>query len=146
MLDLARVVVLLVAIASAVRHRFIVGVVFGVVLAGVFAGMFCVTYAAMNHGAVSGEYAVALAYVGPTMVPLGSRSFWQWSPAVVQCALALISAVPAMRALREPSHPVTIPFLAVFVPNAMLAVLASLAAFLLWRQENAFPEYWQDHL
>jgi hypothetical protein len=58
----------------------------------------------------------------------------------------LLAAVPAVRLLREPTSPATTPFLVVFVPNAMLAVIATLAAFLLWHQEVSFPEYWQDHL
>lgn len=75
------------------------------------------------------------------MLPLGHRD---WLPTVVQCAFAAASAVPAVRALRTPASPVVTPFLVVFVPNAMLAVLTALGAFLLWRQQVSVPEYWQN--
>ncbi|HEY8087388.1 MAG TPA: hypothetical protein VIF09_06075 [Polyangiaceae bacterium] len=145
MLDLARVVVLFVATAYAVRYRFALGAVAGGILLGALALLFCTTYSAVTHGLVSGEYGFALAYFGPTMVPFSQRSFWQWSPAVVQLGFALVSAIPAAHVLRQPTSPVTTPFLLVFVPSAMFAVIAALAAFLLWHQESSFPEYWQDH-
>jgi len=141
MLDIARAVVLLAALVQAVRHRFSVGVAFAAVLA---VGMGLVTwaaYVALSRHEVNGEYGLAFVYVGPTMVPLGGR---EWLPTVVQMALAAIAAVPALVALRSPSSPVATPFLAVFVPNAMLAVLAGLAAFLMWRQKAVLPEYWEN--
>jgi hypothetical protein len=146
MIDLARAAVLTFAIVMAVKHRFREGIVLGLALAAAFAASFGVVHADMARGAVSGEYGVALAYIGPTMVPFGPRGISQWSPAFVQCALAALAGFPTLRALREPSNPVATPFLAVFIPNAMLAVLACLAAFLLWHQEALAPEYWQDHL
>jgi hypothetical protein len=146
MVDLARAIVLAVAIIYAVRYRFTLGVGFGACLACALGWVFYDTLSAAARGAVNGEYGPALAYFGPTMVPFGRRSFWQWSPAVVQAGLALLSAVPAARVLREPTSPVTTPFLLVFVPNAMLAVITCLASFLQWHQEASFPEYWQDHL
>ena len=146
MLDLARAAVLAVAIVLAMRHRFVPGMVFGAGLALTLGWVFFDTLLAASRGVVDGEYGPALAYFGPTMVPLGRRSFWQWSPVVVQAILALLAAVPAARVLRDPPSPVTTPFLLVFVPNAMIAVVAALSAFLLWRQETSFPEYWQDHL
>jgi hypothetical protein len=146
MVDLARATVLVVALVYAVRYRFALGVCFGICLACVLGWVFYDTLSAAAQGAVNGEYGPALVYFGPTMVPIGRRSFWQWSPVVVQAGLALLSAVPAARVLRDPSSPVTTPFLLVFVPNAMLAVTTCLASFLLWHQEASFPEYWQDHL
>ena len=146
MLDVARAAVLLVALGCAVRHRFVPGIVVGAGLACALAWIFLSTLTAVGEGIVSGEYGPALVYFGPTMVPLGRRSFWQYSPALVQVAFAALSAIPAMRVLREPPSRVTTPFLLVFIPNAMIAVVACLAAFLLWHQESTFPEYWGDHL
>lgn len=146
MIDLARVAVLAVAIVYAVRYRFALGLVFGACLACALGRVFYDTISAAIREVVNGEYGPALVYFGPTMVPVGRRSFWQWSPAIVQAGLAVLSAVPAARVLREPASPVTTPFLLVFVPNAMLAVITCLSSFLLWHQESSFPEYWQDHL
>jgi hypothetical protein len=141
MLDIARAVVLLVALVQAVRHRFVLGIAFGVVLAAAFAVVGAAAYLALARHSVDGEYGFAFVYVGPTMLPYGGRP---WLPAVVQFAFAALSAVPAITALRSPSSPVATPFLVVFLPNAMLSVLTALAAFLLWRQMAAFPEYWEN--
>ncbi len=146
MIDIARATVLVVALVYAVRYRFALGICFGACLACTLGWVFYDTLSAAARGAVSGEYGFALVYFGPTMVPMGSRSFWQWSPVVVQTGLALLSAVPAARVLRDDASPVTTPFLLVFLPNAILAVIACFVSFLLWHQEVSFAEYWQDHL
>jgi len=139
MLDIARTVVLLIALVQAVRHRFVLGIAFGLVLAAGFAVVAAASYVALSHHTVNGEYGFAFVYIGPTMLPFGGR---EWLPVVVQLAFAAVSAVPVVAALRTPSSPVATPFLVVFLPNAMLAVLTGLATFLLWRQEVSFPEYW----
>ena len=90
---------------------------------------------------MNGEYGLGFVYLGPTAVPFGGR---EWAPPVLQVALAAVSAVPCVAALRTPSSPVANAFILVFAPNAMLAVIAALGALLLWRQEGAFPEYWQN--
>jgi hypothetical protein len=119
----------------------VLGIAFGVVLAAGFAVVAAASYVALSRHTVNGEYGLAFVYVGPTMVPYGGRD---GLPAFVQLAFAAVSAVPAVAALRSPSNPVANPFLVVFVPNAMLAVLTALAAFLLWRQVASFPEYWEN--
>ena len=141
MLDIARIVVLLIALVQAVRHRYVLGIAFGVLLAAGFVVVAAASYVALSQHTVNGEYGFAFVYIGPTMLPFGRR---EWLPVVVQLAFAAVSAVPAVAALRAPSSPVAPPFLVVFLPNAMLAVLAGLGAFLLWRQEVSFPEYWAN--
>jgi hypothetical protein len=141
MLDIVRVIVLLAAIVQAIRHRFVLRIVFGIVMLGGFAVLAVATYFALSHHAIGGEYGFAFVYVGPSMLPFGQRD---WLPTVVQCVLAALSAVPAVSALRSPLSPVATPFLVVFVPNAMLAVLTALATFLLWHQKVSFPQYWQN--
>jgi hypothetical protein len=141
MLDLARLFLLLVALALAIRHRSAIGVLWGLVLLCGYFAVAAAAVVALRHGAIGGEYGFAFVYVGPTMVPYGDRG---WLPVAVQCAFALVAAVPAMRLLRTPSAPVTTPFLLVFMPNALLAVLTALGAFLMWHQQSAFPEYWQS--
>jgi hypothetical protein len=141
MLDIARAVVLVLAIVQAIRHRFVVGIVFGIVLSAGFAVVVVASYVALANHTVSGEYGFAFVYIGPTALPFGQRD---WLPVVVQCALAATSGVPALTALRTPSSPFATPFLGVFVASAMLAVLTTLGAFLLWHQKPGFPEYWQN--
>ena len=141
MLDIARAAVLLVALVQAVRQRFVLGAVFAA-LAAVGMTLVAVTsYSALSRHEVSGEHAFAFVFVGPTMLPLGDRS---WQPVAVQLALAALTAAPAIAVLRGPSSPVTQPFILVFVPNAMLAVLAGLAAFLMWRQESILPGLYES--
>jgi hypothetical protein len=141
MLDIARAVALLYALVKAVRHRFALGVIFGALAALGMALIASEAYVALSRHDVNGEYGFAFVYVGPTMLPLGGRD---WLPTVMQLALAAITAVPTIAALRTPSSPVTNPFLVVFLPNAVLAVLASLGAFLMWHQRSMFPEYWEN--
>lgn len=141
MLDVARFAVLLFALIKAVRHRFVLGAACATLAA---IGMMLVAAAAqsaVSRHDVNGEYAFAFVYVGPTMLPLGDRS---WQPLAVQAALALVTAVPAVAVLRSPSSRVTNPFLLVFVPNAMLAVLTGFGAFLMWRQEHILAGYYDS--
>lgn len=83
MLDIGRVVVLLVALVQAIRHRFVVGIVFGVVLATAFAAIGVASSAALTSHTVSGEYGFAFVYIGPTALPYGERD---WFSVVVQAA------------------------------------------------------------
>ena len=98
-------------------------------------------HSALARHQVSGEYGFAFVYVGPTMLPLGNR---EWLPLAVQLGLAAVTAVPAFAVLRAPSSPVTNPFLLVFLPNAMLAVMTGFGAFLMWRQESILEGYWDN--
>ncbi len=141
MLDLARAVALLYALAQAVRHRFATGIVFGGLAVLCMTAVGLAAYLALSRYEVNGEYAFAFVYVGPTMLPLGGR---QWMPMVVQLTLAVITAVPAFAVLRTPSSPSANASLMVFVPNAILAVLTSLAGFLMWRQEQVLPGYFDN--
>lgn len=141
MLDVARACILSYALIQAIRHRFALGVVFGVVAVLGMALVAFEAYGALSRHEVTGEYGFAFVYIGPTMLPLGGR---EWLPVVMQLALAAVTAVPAIAALRAPSSAVTNPFLAVFLPNAMLAVLATFGAFVMWRQERILPEYWEN--
>jgi hypothetical protein len=141
MLDVARFVVLLVALVKAVRQRFVLGAVCAALAAIGMTLVAVAAHSAVSRHAVDGEYAFAFVYVGPTMLPLGDRS---WLPLVEQLALAAVTAVPAVAVLRAPSSPVTNPFLLVFVPNAMLAVLTGFSAFVMWRQESILPGYWDN--
>jgi hypothetical protein len=141
MVDVARVAVLLFALVKAVRHRFVLGAISAAVAAIGMALLAVAVHSAVSRHEVNGEYGFAFVYVGPTMLPLGDRS---WQPVVVQVALAVVTAVPAIAVLRSPSSPVTNPFLLVFVPNAMLAVLTCFSAFLMWRQERILPGYYDN--
>jgi hypothetical protein len=141
MLDLARVAVLLFALVKAVRQRFFLGVVSAALAAIGMTLLAVAACSALSRHDVNGEYAFAFVYVGPTMLPLGERS---WQPVVVQLVLAVVTAVPAVAVLRSPSSPVTNPFLLVFVPNAMLAVLTCFSAFLMWRQERILSGYYDN--
>lgn len=141
MLDIARAVVLLYALVQAIRRRFATGVVFGALAALGLAFVGVSACLALSRHEVNGEYAFAFVYVGPTTLPLGGR---EWMPLVVEVALAAITAVPALVALRAPSSPSTGPSLLVFVPNAILAVLASFAGVMMWRQEQVLPGYFDN--
>jgi hypothetical protein len=141
MLDLARALVLLYALVQAVRRRFVPGIVFGALAAAGLTFVGVASYLALSRYQVNGEYAFAFVYVGPTMVPLGGH---EWVPLAIQLSLAAITSVPALVALRTTSSPSAGPSLLVFVPNAMLAVLASFAAFLMWRQEQVLPGYFDN--
>lgn len=141
MLDIARAVALLYALVQAVRHRFASGALFGALAALGMALIASEAYVALSRHDVNGEYGFAFVYVGPTMLPFGGRD---WLPTLMQVALAAVTAIPAIAALRTPSSPVTNPFLVVFLPNAVLAVLASLGAFLMWHQRSMSPEYWEN--
>jgi hypothetical protein len=141
MLDVARVALLLIALVRAARQRFVLGAICAA-LAAIAMGLVAVAaHSALSRHEVSGEYGFAFVYVGPTMLPLGNRS---WLPLLVQLALTAVTAVPAVAVLRAPSSPVTNPFLLVFLPNALIAVLTSLAAFLMWRQESILAGYWDN--
>jgi hypothetical protein len=141
MFDVARTLALLIALVRAVRHRLHCGALFtGLSLSGMALVAYAAWSALMHHD-VNGEHGFAFLYIGPTMLPFGGR---EWLPTVVQFALTFLSAVPAVAALRSPSGETTGAFLVVFVANAMLAVATALGAFLMWRQETVFAEYWQN--
>jgi hypothetical protein len=131
MLDLARVVLLLVAFAQAIRHRFALGILFGAVLCGVFAWVGWDAYLALSRQAVGGQYGIGFVYFGPTMVPRGDRD---WTPLTMQVALAMLSAVPALTDRRAAPAPGADAFMFVFLPSAVLAVIAALGGYVEWRQ------------
>jgi hypothetical protein len=141
MLDIARAVVLAIALVRAVRHRFVLGAVCAGLAAIAMGLVAAAAYSALSRHAVNGEYAFAFVYVGPTMLPLGDRA---WLPIAVQLALAGVTLIPALAVLRSPSSAVTNPFLLVFVPNAVIAVFTCFSAFLMWRQESILPGYWDN--
>lgn len=141
MLDFARAVILVLAIVRAIQSRFVLGIVFGALAALAMGIVGVAAYGALARHDVDGEYGLAFVYMGPTMLPLGGR---HWLPTVVQLGLTALTLVPTLHVLRTPAGPVTNAFVLVFVPNAMLAVMASLGAFLMWRQQRAFPEYWEN--
>lgn len=141
MLDIARAVVLLYALVQAVRRRFATGIVFGVLAALGLTLVGVAAYHALSRYEVSGDYAFAFVFVGPTMLPLGGR---EWMPLAVQLALAAITSVPALVALRTPSSAAAGSSLLVFVPNAIFAVLARFTAFMMWRQEQVLPGYFDN--
>ena len=136
MLDLARAVVLLYALVQAIRRRFVPGIVFDALAALGLTLVAAAAYRALSRYEVSGDYAIAFVYVGPTAVPMGGR---EWMPLLVQLALTAITAVPALVALRTPSSPSVGPSLLVFVPNAILAVAATFTAFMMWRMNREWP-------
>jgi hypothetical protein len=141
MLDIARTIVLLVAFVHAVRYRLTLGAIFTGLSLFCMAIFACMAYSALARHNVDGEYGFAFVYIGPTMLPFGGR---EWLPTIVQFTFVTLSAIPAIVALQSPSSERTGPFLVVFVPNAMLAVLTALSAFLMWRQETVFREYWEN--
>ncbi len=141
MVDVARALILLVAIARAIHGRFVLGAVFGAIAALVLGSVFVASYAELSRHALSGEYGFHFVYMGPTMLPLGGRL---WLPAAVQLALTAVTLVPAMAVLRTPAAPLTNVFLLVFMPNAIMAVMASLGAYMMWRQQAEFHEYWEN--
>jgi hypothetical protein len=126
MLDLARAVVLLVAVAQAIRQRFALGILFGAVLCAAFAWIGWDAYDALSRHAVGGQYGIGFVYFGPTMVPRGGHD---WTPLAMQGVLATLSAVPALGARRASTA-----FMLLFLPSAVLAVIAALGGYVEWRQ------------
>jgi hypothetical protein len=131
MLDLARTVVLLLAVAQAIRHRFALGILFGGVLCAAFAWIGWDAYLALAHHAVGGQYGIGFVYFGPTMVPRGGRD---WTPVAMQGVLAALSAVPALGERRAAPTPGASAFMFLFLPSAVLAVIAALGGYVEWRQ------------
>jgi hypothetical protein len=141
MLDIARAIILVFAIVRAVQGRFVLGIVFGTLAALAMGAVGYAAFVALARHDVSGEYGFAFVYVGPTMLPLGGRL---WFPVAMQLGLTAVTLVPTIYVLRTPASRAANAFLLVFVPNAILAVMSSFGAFLMWRQERAFPEYWEN--
>src|SRR5580692_9121453 len=74
MLDVVRAVCVVIAIASAARLRFVFGVACGLAIAYGLFGSTLGVGAAVGHGAVGGEYALGLIFLGPSAVPASGGS------------------------------------------------------------------------
>ena len=65
MLNLARVVLLLLAFSQSIRHRFALGILFGAVLCAAFAWIGWDAYLALSSHAVGGQYGMASSTSAP---------------------------------------------------------------------------------
>jgi hypothetical protein len=142
-LDIGRVVVLLVALVVALRHRFVLGVIFGALVLGAFADVAALAAVGLAQQTVSGAYAIGLVFIGPTTVPYGDI---EWLPCAVQWTLTAALAVPAFAALRRQLTVGDLSdegarwrgvggwFLFLFATSGCLAVTSTLMLFLVWHQ------------
>jgi hypothetical protein len=112
MLDVVRAVCVVIAIASAARLRFAFGVMCGLAIASGLLGSTLRVAAAVRHGAVGGEYAFRLIFLGPSTVPASGRSVlpggsWmqvhQLASLLVSTALATRPCASAWRHSTKPS-------------------------------------------
>jgi hypothetical protein len=73
-LDVARAVAVVVAVAFAARQRFVLGIVCGLASAYVLCGAVAGVAPAIARHAVGGEWAFALVFLGPSAVPFSGAS------------------------------------------------------------------------
>jgi hypothetical protein len=69
MLDLVRLVVLVFALASAARQRFVIGVTAALAIVYALAASTLGVARAVQRGTVTGEYAMGLLFLGPSTIP-----------------------------------------------------------------------------